>query len=271
MAIVDQFDSNVVQSQNYNISQFIQFPTATPTPSTPTVGSIGFSPSQSKINAAVNASATFISSGAPDTASWNWGDGNITTGTVTESNGSGSVTNSHIYTALGSYTVILTVTNNNAASSTSQIVVSVIPTGGLQSGNLSHTNYSGANLFNQDISKANLSVATFNNVNFQNSNLSQVNGSNSSFTNDIFTGANLNKINMSNSNLSGSNFTNAILTQANLSNANLTNDNFTGANLQGANLSGTIKTGIIWSNTICPNGQNSNNHNNSCIGQGGGL
>lgn len=239
----------------------------------PVVGQITSNPSQVKVNTSTGFSANFTDANTADThtASWDWGDGHTSSGTVTESNGSGSVSDSHTYTALGSYTVALTVTDSTGLSSTSQSVIAIIPASGLAGSNLSHTNYNGADLSGQNLSKANLSVATFNNVDFQSANLSQVNGSNSSFTNDDFTGANLNKINFSNSNLTGSNFTSAILTQANLSNSNLTNVNFTGANLQGANLSGTIRTGIIWSNATCPNGQNSNNHNNSCAGQGGGL
>jgi protocatechuate 3,4-dioxygenase beta subunit len=241
--------------------------------SKPIVGTITATPSPVKVNTSLSASAPFTDGDTTDThtAQWNWGDGHTSSGTVTENNGSGSVTNTHTYTALGSYTITLTVTDNEGISNTSQRVISVIPTNGLSGGNLSHTNYSGADLSGQNISGANLSVATFNNVDFQSANLSQINGSNSSFTNDNFTSANVHGANLSNATLTGSNFTNATVTQANLSNANLTNVNFTGTNLTGANLSGTIKTGIIWSNTICPNGQNSNNHNNSCIGQGGGL
>ena len=253
-------------------------PTPTPTPINvaPVVGAIATPSNPVQVNTSINTHANFTDANTTDThtASWNWGDGSTqTSGTVTEPNGStpGSVTGSHTYTTLGSYAITLTVTDNGGLSNASQKVVAIIPTSGLQGGSLSHTNYTGADLSGQNISKANLSVATFNNVNFQSANLSQVNGSNSSFTNDNFTSANLNKANFSNSNLTGSNFTNAIVTQANLSNANLTNVNFTGANLQGSNLSGTIKTGIIWSNTTCPNNSNSNNHNNSCVGQGGGL
>ena len=74
----------------------------------------------------------------------------IKTETVTENNGSGSVIDSHTYTSLGSYTITLTLTNT-VGSSSSQSVVAVIPTNGLAGGNLSHTNYSGADLSNQNM------------------------------------------------------------------------------------------------------------------------
>src|SRR5205807_405179 len=69
------------------------------------------------------------------TAQWNWGDtinGNpdITAGTVTESNGSGSVSDSHTYTSAGVYTITLTVTDNHGATgqSTFQYVSVYNPT-----------------------------------------------------------------------------------------------------------------------------------------------
>jgi len=50
------------------------------------------------------------------TAVWNWGDGSLpTTGSVTESHGSGSVSNSHTYTSAGFDTITLTVTDDDSA------------------------------------------------------------------------------------------------------------------------------------------------------------
>ncbi len=57
----------------------------------PTVGTITAPSSPVIVNTSITASANFTDPGVLDThtASWNWGDGNTTTGTVTESNGSG--------------------------------------------------------------------------------------------------------------------------------------------------------------------------------------
>jgi len=219
----------------------------------PVVGQITSNPSPVKINTSTGFSANFTDANTSDThtASWNWGDVQTSSGTVTESNGSGSVNDNHTYTALGSYPVTLTVTDSTNLSSTAQSVIAVIPTGGLTQANLSHTNYNGAS--------------------FSGLNLTKVNGTNAQFQNVDFSSATLTQSNFSNSNLTGSNFTNANLNKANLSNSNLTNVNFTGANLTQANLSNSTRTRVVWSNTICPNGQNSDNHNNSCAGQGGGL
>lgn len=222
-------------TQNFGIAPY----------TSPSVGSITVTPSPATVNSSVTANASFTDNVGGATASWNWGDGNTTTGTVTENNGSGSVTNTHTYTALGSDTIVLTVTNS-AGSSTAQTVVAVVPSGGLPNGNLSGKNY--------------------NEANFSNQNLMKVNGSNAEFENVNFSSANLFKANFSNSDLEGSNFTDANLKMANLSNSNLSNDNFTGANLTQANLSNTTLTGVTWSNTTCPDGTNSNNDGNTCVG-----
>jgi len=221
-------------------------PTVTPTPAPPSVGTITVTPNPVAENTATTASSPFTYQSGTNTAVWNWGDGNHTSGTVTESNGSGSVTNSHTYTSLGSDVIVLTVTNSNGLNTTSQTVVSVIPSSGLINGNLSHTNYNGAN--------------------FSNQNMTKVNGTNAEFDNVNFSSATLIQSNFSNSNLTGSNFTNADLDKANLSNSNLTNANFTGTNLTQANLSTTTLTGVTWSNTTCPDGTNSDNDSNTCVG-----
>ena len=54
---------------------------------------------------------------------------------------------------------------------------------------------------------------------------------------------------------SGMNFSNFNMSGADLSGSNLTSANFTGANLQS----------VIWSNTICPDGTNSDNNGNTCV------
>ncbi len=103
----------------------------------PIVGAISVSPNPVQVNNATTASASFTDADTADThtATWNWGDiinGNpdITTGTVTESNGSGSVSDNHTYTTAGVYTVTLTVTDNHGATgqSTFQFVSVYNPT-----------------------------------------------------------------------------------------------------------------------------------------------
>jgi hypothetical protein len=54
------------------------------------------------------------------TAEWNWGDGNVEAGTVTQGAGSGTVVDSHPYTTPGVYTIELTVTDNYDGTGTSE-------------------------------------------------------------------------------------------------------------------------------------------------------
>jgi hypothetical protein len=226
--------------------------TVTVSNTAPSVGAIT-DPATIRKGVSFAASAPFTDPGVLDThtASWNWGDGNSTSGTVTESNGSGNVSGSHTYANAGSYTITLTVTDNVGATGTKTFVVAVSPAGTFKGTNLSGSNYSYADLSGQDISGSNLQNGTFNYTSFIAAVLTGMNATNASFQNANFTNANL-----AGSNFTGSNFTGA---------------NFTGANLHGANFSAAIMTGVIWSNTICPDNTNSNSHGNTCIGHGGGL
>jgi N-acetylneuraminic acid mutarotase len=84
----------------------------------PTVGAITAPPDPTTLNTQITASALFTDPGTQDThtAFWNWGDGNTTAaGTVTETNGSGSVSDTHTYTTPGVYTIILIVTDKDNA------------------------------------------------------------------------------------------------------------------------------------------------------------
>ncbi len=92
----------------------------------PSVGTISAPSSPVLVNNAITASANFTDPGVLDTHNnsgtfWNWGDGNTTTGTVTEPNGSnpGTVSDSHTYTATGVYTITLTVTDKDGGVGTS--------------------------------------------------------------------------------------------------------------------------------------------------------
>ncbi|MDP3879300.1 MAG: PKD domain-containing protein [Dehalococcoidales bacterium] len=80
----------------------------------PTVGAID-APTVAQVNNEMNASAAFTDPGILDThtAVWDWGDGTSSIGDVSETNGSGTVTGSHIYTRLGTFTVTLTVTDKD--------------------------------------------------------------------------------------------------------------------------------------------------------------
>jgi virginiamycin B lyase len=218
------------------------------------VGSISM-PSTLAKGASFSASAQFTYEDSSDThtAIWNWGDGSSTTGTVSESNESGSVTGGHAYTTAGSYTVTISVTNSYGYTGTSQFVVAVSPktTNTFTKANLSGLNFSNADLSGLNISGSNLQNGIFNSTNFSGSNLSGSNAPHASFQ--------------------GANFTNANLAGSTFQAANFTGADFTGAYLKGANFKDAIMTNVTWSNTTCPDGTNSDTHAMTCIGHGGGL
>lgn len=88
-----------------------------------------------------------------------------------------------------------------------------------------------------------------------------------------FKGAVISNSDFSNTNLSGADFTDAgnypgwSLANVDFNNANLTGANFTNANLSNAsNMRTANVTDVIWNNTTCPDGTNSDSHSNTCAG-----
>ncbi len=82
------------------------------------------------------------------------------------------------------------------------------------------------------------------------------------FVGTIFSNADLRESSFQSVDFTGSNFTNVSFLDADfIDDVNLAN-----CNLNGANFDGTNRTGIIWSNTTCPDGTNSDNNGNTCEG-----
>jgi hypothetical protein len=65
--------------------------------------------------------------------------------------------------------------------------------------------------------------------------------------------------------LSGSDLTSANLQNLDLSGSNLEGTDLTGADLRGANFEGANLLNVIWSNTLCPDGVNSEEAGGTCV------
>jgi probable HAF family extracellular repeat protein len=84
-----------------------------------------------RVNALLSFHAAFRDADLRDThkASWDWGDGSSSVGTVSEKNGSGSVSGQHAWRKAGSYTVKLTITDSSGRRTTVRRTVVVCGSG----------------------------------------------------------------------------------------------------------------------------------------------
>jgi autotransporter-associated beta strand protein len=92
----------------------------------PGVGAI--SPSSGVRGQSLSFAAAFTDAGTLDThsATWDWGDGTSSAGTINESGGAGTTTASHVFTASGVYTVTVTVTDNDGGATTVSTQVTIV-------------------------------------------------------------------------------------------------------------------------------------------------
>jgi uncharacterized protein YjbI with pentapeptide repeats len=101
--------------------------------------------------------------------------------------------------------------------------------------------------------------------------LGGINGGSANFTNANFNYLiGTSGVGFNNGTFVGANFSNATMTNMSFTGTDdFTNANFTNANLTGTSASGTLTfTGATWSNTTCPDGTNSDNDGNTCVGHG---
>lgn len=146
--------------------------------------------------------------------------------------------------------------------------------------NLQGANFQVANLSNAILVGTNLSSAYLPEVNLSYAHLQQAYFCYATFIGAPTETSSLYHADLRNSHLTGANFTGADLRMANLSGANLGSSdadpacppgnppeaaNFTNAKLKGANLNGANLTGVIWDNTVCPDGRNSNDVGGTCM------
>jgi uncharacterized protein YjbI with pentapeptide repeats len=118
------------------------------------------------------------------------------------------------------------------------------------------TTLAGCNLHGLDLSLAEIAKANLSGANLDRANLigTDLSGAN-------LTGANLNDTKLNAAHLVGTIANGANLRGANLATADLAGANLTEANLRRANL-----IDVVWSNTICPDGTNSDGDGGTCVG-----
>jgi uncharacterized protein YjbI with pentapeptide repeats len=147
--------------------------------------------------------------------------------------------------------------------------------------NLQDADLSSSDLKYRDFKGANLSNGVFNSTNFLHANLTNANLTNANFDSAYLNSANLTGVNLSGAIFTRTNLEGAIisgnLTQTDFTNADLhttsfgdisgSQTNFTNTDLSQAHFNGAVNlTDTIWSNTTCPDGTNSNNNGNTCVG-----
>ena len=133
--------------------------------------------------------------------------------------------------------------------------------------NLSRAILTNANLNNADLSEANLIVADLNTANLSEAILVRAHLDGANLENATLYRADLTKAVLSGVNLTAADLTEAILTGVNLSVANLYGADLTAADLNGA-VTNTYTSfeKVIWSNTTCPDGTNSDDNGGTCVG-----
>lgn len=146
----------------------------------------------------------------------------------------------------------------------------------LQSTDFTNANLIGADLSNLIDAEPRATVPYSNNGYFKGVHIvfTSANATNVNFSNDIFQ-----TTDFSSANLTGANFSNVQLvdlggifsgnnfSQANLKGAIFTNTMINKANFTGATNMATVNiTGVTWINTTCPDGSNSDNDGQTCVG-----
>lgn len=131
---------------------------------------------------------------------------------------------------------------------------------------LSFADLSGANLTGANLSSANLAGADLARADMTDANLQATDFTSADMEDSILHGADLRDAILTDALLWRTELDGADLRGANLNNADLTDALIYNANLRNASMSGTTITGAAWRNTTCPDGTNSDNHGDTCMG-----
>lgn len=131
----------------------------------------------------------------------------------------------------------------------------------LTNSDFTNTNLSGAQLAWSDFSGSNLTGANLDIIN------DHVNFSNVDFTNALTeTGGRLTFSNFSGADMSDLHIANMFFNDSVFAGTDFTNVHFDNTTFTGADMSTAILTNTTWTTTICPDGTNSDDNGNTCIG-----
>jgi hypothetical protein len=138
LTVNDGVNSAVVDTATVNIGNL-----------PPTAGAVLSSPSNVAVGTSVNTGVTFGDPGTNDThtATINWGDGNTSVASVSETSGGGTASGGHHYTVPGVYTIAVTITDDNGGQvvATASSFISVFdPNAGFITGSAHFTSPPGA-------------------------------------------------------------------------------------------------------------------------------
>jgi uncharacterized protein YjbI with pentapeptide repeats len=139
----------------------------------------------------------------------------------------------------------------------------------LEQADLTASSLTEANLSGADLSAANLGQANMTFIDLAGSDLANANMfdsilSDATLSNATATNVDLDEARMTDAKILNANLTGSELEYVDLDGANLDGTNLTNADLTGALLASTQITGVIWSNTICPDGSNSDREGGTC-------
>lgn len=135
-----------------------------------------------------------------------------------------------------------------------------------------NANLTGTSWQQSDITSTNFTNADFTDATFDSTIDTDSNYSNATFTNAILSPQEEIEFHsvFQGSNFTGANFTGTIFgdvdNESEFTDTNFTNATFTDANLLGTTFTNATFTGATWSNTTCPDGTNSDDNGNTCVG-----
>lgn len=131
---------------------------------------------------------------------------------------------------------------------------------------ISNSDFSGTDLSGVIFKNGYFNYDGFNNTNLTGADFSNMKDPTSGNILGFIINLEFDNANLTNANFSNSQFHNSDFTQANLQGTNFSNTQLFRINFSGAqNMSTANVIGVAWNNVTCPDGTNSDNHNNTCV------